>query len=199
MTCLSLSRAVLRTAAKLLAFFRNREHAKLVQFDGRDFRFLQECSMRTLHWTWLAAIIVAFAAVATAGAIEPKYLPNDTEMVFTVNLRQILDSDLFKTNKDAVAQGKAALENQAGGNPVMKYLKTAGFDIFRDLQSITVANNGGKDPTVSVKMSEDMVEALKKAGSDVKLTIYPEAGHNSWTEAYNDPQLYQWLLQHERK
>src|SRR5438132_9933177 len=106
--------------------------------------------MSTLHRTWLVALILGLAAVSTAGALEPKYLPNDSEMVFTVNLRQILDSDLFKTNKDAVAQGKAALENQAGDNPVMKYLKNAGFDIFRDLQSITVANNGGKDPTAII-------------------------------------------------
>ena len=44
-----------------------------------------------------------------------------------------------------------------------------------------------------------MVAALKKSGrADVKLTIYPEAGHNSWTEAYDDPELYKWLLKHER-
>jgi predicted peptidase len=32
----------------------------------------------------------------------------------------------------------------------------------------------------------------------VKLTVYPEARHDSWTEAYNDPELYQWLLQQKR-
>jgi predicted peptidase len=44
-----------------------------------------------------------------------------------------------------------------------------------------------------------MVDALKKAGAqDVKLTVYPEAGHDSWTETYNNPELYQWLLKHRR-
>ena len=43
-----------------------------------------------------------------------------------------------------------------------------------------------------------MVEALKKAGGNPKFTVYPEAGHDSWTEAYNDPQLYEWLLQQKR-
>ena len=28
--------------------------------------------------------------------------------------------------------------------------------------------------------------------------IYPEAGHDSWTESYANPELYQWLLQHKR-
>jgi hypothetical protein len=33
----------------------------------------------------------------------------------------------------------------------------------------------------------------------VKLTIYPEAGHDSWTETYNNTQLYTWLLEHKRR
>ncbi len=43
-----------------------------------------------------------------------------------------------------------------------------------------------------------MVEALKKAGGNVKFTVYPEAGHDSWTEAYNDPELCKWLLAQKR-
>jgi predicted peptidase len=54
--------------------------------------------------------------------------------------------------------------------------------------------HGGKDPVVKIEQSEKMVEALKKSGSNVKFTVYPDAGHDSWTEAYNDPKLYEWLL-----
>jgi predicted peptidase len=43
-----------------------------------------------------------------------------------------------------------------------------------------------------------MVEALKKANGNVKFTVYPEANHDSWTEAYNDPELYKWLLEQKR-
>ena len=49
-----------------------------------------------------------------------------------------------------------------------------------------------------VENSKKMVEALKKNGGNPKLTIYPEAGHDSWTEAYNTPELYEWLLQQKR-
>lgn len=59
--------------------------------------------------------------------------------------------------------------------------------------------HGGKDPVVPVSGSEQLVKALKDAGADVKLTIYPEAGHDSWTEAYDTPELYEWLLSHRRK
>ena len=39
---------------------------------------------------------------------------------------------------------------------------------------------------------------LKKIGNDAKLTIYTEAQHDSWTETYNNQQLYDWFLQHDR-
>jgi len=34
------------------------------------------------------------------------------------------------------------------------------------------------------------------AGTKVKLTVYPEAGHNSWTKTYGDPDIYKSLLEH---
>jgi predicted peptidase len=43
-----------------------------------------------------------------------------------------------------------------------------------------------------------MVDALRKAKSNVKFTIYPEADHDSWTETYDNPELYTWLLQQKR-
>jgi predicted peptidase len=60
------------------------------------------------------------------------------------------------------------------------------------------AFHGAKDPLVPVKRSQEMVDALKKIGGKVKFTIYAQAGHDSWTETYNNPQLYQWLLRHRR-
>jgi predicted peptidase len=69
------------------------------------------------------------------------------------------------------------------------------------LKSLGVwAFHGAKDPTVPLSESERMVDALKKAGvAEVKLTVYPEAGHDSWTETYKNPEFYEWLLKHERK
>lgn len=62
------------------------------------------------------------------------------------------------------------------------------------------AFHGGKDPVVPVSESERMVAALKQFGcKDVKLTIYPDAGHDAWTQTYDNPELYAWFLQHTRK
>jgi predicted peptidase len=44
-----------------------------------------------------------------------------------------------------------------------------------------------------------MVAALKAAGGDPKFTVYPEAGHDSWTGTYNNPDFWTWLLAHKRK
>lgn len=55
--------------------------------------------------------------------------------------------------------------------------------------------HGAKDEVVPVKAAEDMVKALKNCGSDIKLTIYPEANHDSWTETYNNEDLYKWFLE----
>jgi predicted peptidase len=62
------------------------------------------------------------------------------------------------------------------------------------------AFHGAKDTTVPLSESERMVGALKKVGAkEVELTVYPEAGHDSWTETYSNPKFYEWLLKHERK
>lgn len=59
--------------------------------------------------------------------------------------------------------------------------------------------HGAKDRAVPLAASERMVEALKKHGSAVRFTVYPEAGHDSWTATYNNPELYEWLLQQRRE
>ena len=59
--------------------------------------------------------------------------------------------------------------------------------------------HGQKDTIVPFKNSEEMVEALEKVGGNVKFTVYPEAGHDSWTETYNNPELYKWFLKHRRE
>ena len=62
------------------------------------------------------------------------------------------------------------------------------------------AIHGDKDRTVPAERSKIMVEAIKKAGGKkVKLTLYPGVGHNSWTKAYNDKEIYKWLLSHSLK
>jgi predicted peptidase len=60
------------------------------------------------------------------------------------------------------------------------------------------AFHGAKDTGVPPGRSLAMVDALKKAGGKPKLTVYPDAEHDSWTETYNNPKFYEWLLEQKR-
>jgi len=68
------------------------------------------------------------------------------------------------------------------------------------LQSLGVwAFHGGRDRLVPVEESQRMTNALVRAGcKDVKLTIYPDLEHDSWTRAYSEPEIWQWFLAHRR-
>ncbi len=46
--------------------------------------------------------------------------------------------------------------------------------------------------------SRKMIDALRKAGADARLTVYPDLAHDCWTMTYRDSRLYLWFLDHSR-
>lgn len=74
------------------------------------------------------------------------------------------------------------------------------WDKKKELEKLPVwAFHGAKDDVVPPIESERVVNSLKKAGvKNIKLTVYPEAKHDSWKEAYADPKFYEWLLKQSR-
>jgi len=62
----------------------------------------------------------------------------------------------------------------------------------------TWAFHGAKDTVIPPSESEKMVEALGACGGDVRLTLYPDLGHDAWTRTYADMALYAWLLKHSK-
>jgi predicted peptidase len=86
----------------------------------------------------------------------------------------------------------AAVAPICGGGPWflgfperVKVLKTTPVWVF----------HGAKDTTVAPAESERLVKALQECGGSVRFTLYPEAGHDSWTETYDNRELYTWLLE----
>jgi len=59
--------------------------------------------------------------------------------------------------------------------------------------------HGAKDEAVPVEEAHQMVDGLRKRGGKARLTIYPKAGHDSWTKTYENKKLYDWFLSHQRK
>lgn len=59
--------------------------------------------------------------------------------------------------------------------------------------------HGAQDLAVPLSESEKMVDALEACGGNVRFTVYPDAEHDSWTRTYDNPELYEWFLQHTRQ
>ncbi|WP_422084021.1 prolyl oligopeptidase family serine peptidase [Ulvibacterium sp.] len=56
--------------------------------------------------------------------------------------------------------------------------------------------HGDSDMVVDYEHSEKMAAALKKAGGEVKFTTYEDVNHNSWENAFAEPELVPWLFSH---
>ncbi len=59
--------------------------------------------------------------------------------------------------------------------------------------------HGDADSAVDPQYSRDLVAAYRKAGGkNIDLTMYMNVNHDSWTQTYNNPKFYEWLLQQKK-
>ena len=56
------------------------------------------------------------------------------------------------------------------------------------------AFHGAEDNVVPVEYTRRMVESLRAAGGNPKYTEYAGTGHDSWTPAYEEPDLLDWMF-----
>jgi len=82
----------------------------------------------------------------------------------------------------------AAIAPICGGGEPSEALKLKDMPVW--------AFHGVQDKVVSVKKSQEMVSAINDLGGNVMLTVYPDVGHDCWTQTYNNPKLYDWFLEH---
>ena len=80
--------------------------------------------------------------------------------------------------------------------PICGYSAPSKAERLRDLP--TWIFHGAKDDVIRLRESTNMADALFQVGNDARLTVYPEAGHDSWTKTYNNPQLYEWMLRQHK-
>ncbi len=60
------------------------------------------------------------------------------------------------------------------------------------------AFHGTDDSIVPVKVTRNMISAIEKAGGRPRYTEYPKVDHNSWIYAYNEPEIWTWLLSQKK-
>lgn len=58
--------------------------------------------------------------------------------------------------------------------------------------------HGEADDVVWVEHSKRMFKALQKLDSPVKLTLYPNVTHDSWHNAFAEPDLLKWLFSNKK-
>jgi predicted peptidase len=61
------------------------------------------------------------------------------------------------------------------------------------------AFHGAKDNVVPIEQSQRMVDAVRAAGGDARLTVFPGAGHGISELVFARQDLYAWLLEHPRQ
>lgn len=58
--------------------------------------------------------------------------------------------------------------------------------------------HGDSDGVVLTKRSRDMYKALKNVDAKVKYTEYPNTGHDSFTQTYNNDDILEWLFKQHK-
>ncbi|TFG78952.1 MAG: alpha/beta hydrolase [Flavobacteriales bacterium] len=59
--------------------------------------------------------------------------------------------------------------------------------------------HGEEDESIPISESENMVNRLLGMGYTVRFTRYPGVGHDSWIQAYDTEELYEWFMEQARK
>jgi predicted peptidase len=74
----------------------------------------------------------------------------------------------------------------------------AGINVvkFKPLKDMPIwIFHGGSDPTVPVEFSQMAMRWFEREKApNAKLTVYPEAKHDSWTQTYDNPEVWEWLF-----
>jgi poly(3-hydroxybutyrate) depolymerase len=85
----------------------------------------------------------------------------------------------------------------AAAVPICGGFDPAGADRFTNIPLWVF--HGARDRAVPFAMSTDVVEGIKyHGGKNVRFTGYPDLEHDSWTITYENPDVYRWLLEHNR-
>ena len=102
-----------------------------------------------------------------------------------------MDSPTFDALQRRPDLFAAAFPICGGGNPalVKRYHKKLPVWVF----------HGAVDKSVPVSNSRIMVNAMKAAKANVRYTEYPGVDHQSWVNAFAEPDLLPWLFAQKMK
>ncbi len=59
-------------------------------------------------------------------------------------------------------------------------------------------HHGDVDIVVPVRHSRELVQAVKDQGVEIRYTEYPQVNHNSWVNAFKQPDLLSWIFSYRK-
>ena len=124
------------------------------------------------------AVFALLDEVMTTYSVDPKrvYLTGFSRGGFAAWRMAVQRPDLFAALVPIAAGGLVTYAFRAKEVPVWTF-------------------HGALDEVVPLTLGAEMVDALRSAGGNVKLTVFSEADHAQTLElTYQQPELYEWLL-----
>ena len=132
----------------------------------------------------------AMSAVMTMikAELEEPYIDSDRVYLSGLSMGGMGTFELLYRMPDTFA---AATPICGGGNPehIPSWGKPVPLWVF----------HGDTDNVVPALYSQVMVDALKAGGFNPKFSLYPSVGHDSWTSAFAEPDLFSWIYSHRKK
>jgi predicted peptidase len=116
-----------------------------------------------------------------------KYLDPDRFYVGGLSMGGMGTYEILRRNPKAFAAAFAI----CGGDDVKNVRKYAKVPIW--------LFHGLKDDVVNPQFTINIANELKRRGSEHKLTIFPNANHNSWDSAFAEADLLPWLFSKSKK
>jgi predicted peptidase len=142
----------------------------------------------------------AAALKAIVDQVRANYAVDDTRLYVTgLSMGGYGTWDLLSRYPDFFA---GAVPICGGGDLTRLWdVESTGFALANLLKAKDVpihAFHGSADLLIPLAESQVLIDALHEAGSGATLTVYPGVGHNSWSQTYDDPGLYEWLFSQRR-
>lgn len=128
------------------------------------------------------------------------------ELILKIQKENKIDSERIYVT--GLSSGGWASWNLAFAHPDLfaANVPVAGFvDLIQLEKTCEIANiptrifHGLLDDVVKVDYAISVYRELKKCNAkDVQLTIFDDAGHDSWTRVYDNPEIYDWMLKQKK-
>jgi predicted peptidase len=158
--------------------------------ENPDFPFITVAPQCPMFMTW---VLIADALEALVDDIL-QWDNVDTSRIYLTGLSM----GGFGTWHLAVQRPEvfAAIAPVCGGGNLVNSLP---HRICRLSQMPVWAFHGSADDVVPLSAQQLLIDALRDCSeSEVKFTVYDGVDHDSWTQTYANPALYDWLLGYQR-